>query len=63
MVLAVDAASMRALMHQFPSAASALLRLMLDREGGLDISRRSLPTEGQPRIALRTPFRLSEQVA
>lgn len=57
-VLTVDAAAARHLMHQFPSAASSLMRLMLDREGGLDASRKSMPSEGQ-RLGRATAYRLS----
>ena len=42
-LLAMDISATKHLMNEYPSAASSLLRLMLDREGGLDISRRSLP--------------------
>ncbi|GEM_PF-1559419 len=54
-LLAVDIAAVKALMHEFPSAASSLLRIMLDREGGIDISRRSLPHEA--RAVKGTPVR------
>jgi len=57
-VLTVDAAAARHLMNQFPSTASSLMQLMLSREGGLDASRKSIPSEGQ-RLGRSTAYRLS----
>lgn len=66
-LLAMDISATKHLMNEYPSAASSLLRLMLDREGGLDISRRSLPplaeraarNGGGPNGGGPTPFRLA----
>lgn len=56
-VLVVDAEAMKRLMTQFPSATSALLKLMVEREGGRTIAPKRLNAESTlaERLAAHTP--------